>query len=728
MSATLLVELSTEELPPKALRTLGEAFASGIFTSLQASGLLETGSAVRAFATPRRLAATISRVQDAGVNRQETRKLMPAKIAYGADGKPGAALLKKLEKEGGTLAELTRKSEGAEEYVFLQRTIPGATLVTGLQAAVESAIDGLPIPKVMGYQLADGTTTVQFVRPAHGLVALHGEEIVAISALGLQAGRTLHGHRFQGNRDIILVRADEYETKLGAEGGVIADFDARKAAIARQLDELAGSLKVSLGPQEHVTPLLDEVTALVEFPSVYVGTFETEYLSVPQECLILTMRQNQKYFPLFDAAGKLVNQFLIVSNMKLADSRNIVEGNQRVVRPRLADARFFFETDKKIRLAERTPGLASVVYHKELGSQLARVERIRDIAKVIAQDIGCDPGLCDRAAWLAKADLQTNMVGEFPELQGTMGRYYALFDGEDERVASAIEDHYKPRFAGDELPGNEIGVAVALAEKLDALVGLFGIGQLPTGDKDPYGLRRQALGVIRMLIEKNLQIGLGRIVGHAANTARASRQAERAESRLKKLAAGSQEKTAAQGPESFPPTDDAVAKLIEFMYERLKGVLRDGGYTPQEIDAVTALRPEFLADVPGRLAAVRAFAGLPEAQSLAAANKRVANILRQAEAKGETFDQASVAGSEKAERELFDALHHASGRAVPLLEKGDYTGYLKTFAVLKTPVDVFFETVMVMAEDKVLRQNRLALLRDLRNAMNRIADLSKLAA
>ena len=729
MSADLLVELFTEELPPKDLRSLGMAFGDKILGVLSELRFMPSANwEASTFASPRRLAVLISAVMEKSAERTELRKLMPSKAAFDAAGKPSAALLKKLEKEGGDIEHIERRTEGNMEYVFLTLVIPGISLEAALQGALQEAIAKLPIPKAMSYQLADGTTTVKFVRPAHGLVVLHDEKVLAVTALGLTAGRVTHGHRFQGAKDIVLERANEYESRLETEGQVIPNFDKRRSEIEKQLADKAHALLCSLGAEADYEPLLDEVTALVEYPTVYLGEFESDFLAVPQECLILTMRQNQKYFPLFDANGKLTNRFLIVSNMRLTEARTIIEGNQRVVRPRLADARFFFDTDLKTRLADQVQKLRSVVYHNELGSQFERVARLRALAGSIAKDIGADPALAEQAAHLAKADLVTNMVGEFPELQGIMGRYYALCEGADERIAFAIEDHYKPRFAGDQLPRNDVGVAVALADKLDTLVGLFGIGQVPTGDKDPYALRRHALGVIRILIDKDLRVGLGKLIGHAVNTARAAWQAKRAESRLKKLEAGIQERTAAHGPESFPPTDDAIAKLIEFIYERLKGVLRDGGYTPQEIDAVVSLRPEFLADVPKRLAAVRVFTSLPEAQSLAAANKRVANILKQAEAKGETFVKTEVAEFKvKAEHDLFDALRKAAALATPLLDQGDYTGYLKTFAVLKSPVDAYFESVMVMVEDKALRQNRLALLRDLREEMNRIADISKLA-
>ena len=475
---------------------------------------------------------------------------------------------------------------------------------------------------------------------------------------------------------------------------MIADFDARKAEIDRQLQAEAKRQGASLGAYQD---LLDEVTALVEHPSVYPGKFDPVFLDVPQECLILTMRQNQKYFPLFDASGKLQPRFLIVSNMKVADPGNIVRGNERVVRPRLEDARFFYNQDRKERLESRVPGLAKVVYHNKLGSQLERVQRIQLLAGEIARKLGADVALAERSAWLSKADLLTGMVGEFPELQGVMGRYYALHDGEKADVANTIGEHYRPRFAGDTLPESDVACAVALADKLDTLAGMFGIGQQPTGEKDPFGLRRAALGVMRILVERRLALSLHDLVNGAFATYE------------RKIG-------------------DAHTDLQIFMLERFAGYLRDQGFSTLQVDAVLCLNPAELRLVPQQLKAVKAFEALPEAESLAAANKRVANILKQAESKGESFGHAELKElKEPAERELFQALKNASGSARKLFDGGDYEGYLKTFAVLKAPVDAFFDSVMVMVDDAPLRRARLALLRDLRDAMNKVADISRLA-
>jgi glycyl-tRNA synthetase beta chain len=698
MSDSLLVELFTEELPPKVLNSLGVNFAGAIFEELVSAGFVAKTAGVRDFATPRRLAVIIASVAAHSAERSETKKLMPAKVGFDATGKPSAALLKRLEKEGvdAAGARLERKTEGDAEYVFLHVIKPGASLATALQPALEKAITRLPIPKVMSYQLADGATTVQFVRPAHALIALHGMNIVPVAVLGLSAGRMTRGHRFQGQREISIVRADAYEETLAAEGKVVASFAERKSAIELGLRDKAASLGASLGREDNVAPLLDEVTALVERPAVYVGEFDAEFLVVPQECLILTMRANQKYFPLFDASGKLTNRFLVVSNMQLEDPRHVIEGNQRVIRPRLADARFFFETDKKTKLATRIEQLGSVVYHNKLGSQLERIARVRKLATTIAGLTGADAALADRAAMLAKGDLVTNMVGEFPELQGIMGRYYALADGEDPRVAAAIEEHYCPRFAGDALPSNDIGVVLALADKLETLAGMFGIGQLPTGDKDPFALRRHALGVLRILIEKELPVRLEDLIAAAFG--------------------------ALAGTNAKP----APAELANFIYDRLRGYLRDLGYTTNEVEAVVSLKPEHVSAIPARLEAVRAFAALPEAASLAAANKRTRNILSKATFTEGIADPALF--TEDAEKELYRAVADLRGSVEFSAAARDFRASLTLLATLRPQVDQFFNDVMVNADDPKVRENRLRLLHELSGMLNQVADISKLAA
>jgi glycyl-tRNA synthetase beta chain len=712
--APLVVELLTEELPPKALARLGEAFATGIRDALAKRGLVDEPRDALVFATPRRLAMGLRQVRDASEPKAVEVKLMPVSVGLDAAGQATPALEKKLHGlglAGLDPARLKRRMDGKAESLFVDSTTPAVTLAQALQAALDETIAHMPIPKLMSYQLADGATTVQFVRPAHGLVALHGIEVVPVSALGLEAGRVTRGHRFQGAERIEVSRADDYERALGEEGGVMASFARRRAAILAQLEAAAGEAGATLGPKDDYAPLLDEVTALVEMPTVYAGSFEEEFLSVPPECLILTMRQNQKYFPLFDGGGKLTHRFLIVSNMRLADPSGIVRGNERVVRPRLADARFFFETDKKTKLAARVPQLASMVHHNKLGTQLQRVERLVELAKKIQEVLPRGKAGVEwavRSAHLAKADLGTLMVGEFPELQGVMGRYYAEADGEPSSVCRAIEQHYWPRFSGDALPTGDASIAVALADRLDTLVGMSSIGHAATGDKDPYGLRRAALGVVRILMETTpaLNADLSQLINAAAAVLKV--------------------------PEDKRGT--VVGATRAFVRERLANLMKERGYTANEVAAVLEVdsaeaKPDRLDLIPRKLEAVRAFGKLPEAASLAAANKRIANILKQAYQKGEKvgFPDGHNFG-EKLESDLHAALKRASVVAGPLFEKGDYTGYLKSFAVLRQPVDAFFEGIMVMVDDPKVRQRRLDLLYEMEFEMNRVADIARLAS
>jgi glycyl-tRNA synthetase beta chain len=705
----LLVELFVEELPPKALKKLGDAFAGVMFDQLKAQGLSTAGSVLTAFASPRRLAAHITYVLPQAADKAVSQKLMPVAVGLGADGQATPALLKKLAALGAdasSVAGLKRVPDGKAEALFYDSLVKGATLAEGLQKALLEAIAKLPIPKVMTYQLADGWSDVKFVRPAHGLVALHGSDVVAIEALGLKAGNTTHGHRFEALVDpVVLLHADSYASALAKDGAVIASFAERRAEIVRQLAAAAAKIGGGVTPIDD-DALLDEVTALVERPNVLVCEFEKEFLDVPQECLILTMKANQKYFPLLDATGKLTNQFLVVSNISPADASFVIGGNERVVRPRLADAKFFFDQDRKKTLASRVEGLGKVVYHNKLGSQGERVERVRAIARAIGQQLGGDvlAKKADLAAQLAKTDLVTDMVGEFPELQGTMGRYYALNDGLSLDVADAIEDHYKPRFAGDELPRNEVGVVVALADKLETLVGMFGIGNLPTGDKDPFALRRHALGVVRMLVGKQISIDLLALISVAVGL-----------------------RSEVMWPdEAQQPNPITVQDLMGFIYERFSGSLREQGYSPQEIDAVLALKPQRLGDVAKRLAAVRAFAALPEAPALAAANKRISNILKKTDSVDAHVSEVLLI--EPAEIALHAVMKSVLPKANTQFESGDYTASLQTLAALRSPVDDFFKGVMVNAEQLDLRLNRLGLLATLHAAMNRVADLSKLAS
>jgi glycyl-tRNA synthetase beta chain len=694
MNHTLLIELQTEELPPKALVKLGAAFAAGIVNGLTARGFLEENSVATPYATPRRLAVSITNVRATSPDKQLRDKILPVSVALDANGNGTAPLAKKLATMGFahvTVADLERAQDGKAESFFYSHTAAGSALAGSLQDVVAESVAKLPIPKVMTYQRPDGAS-VQFVRPVHTLIALHGAEVLPLSLLGLTAGRTTQGHRFLSDgAPITIEHADDYAARLETVGKVMPGAAVRRDSIRAQLLEHAGSDLV-LMPDA----LLDEVAALVEWPVVYACNFEEQFLAVPQEVLILTMQTNQKYFALTDAAGKLRSRFLIVSNIATSDPQHIIGGNERVVRPRLSDAKFFFEQDQKKTLASRLPLLENVVYHNKLGTQAARTVRVTTLAGAIARHLGYDVALAERGAQLAKADLLTDMVGEFPELQGIMGTYYARHDGEPEEVALAASEHYQPRFAGDALPTTNTGIAVALADKLETLVGIWSIGLQPTGEKDPFALRRHALGVLRMLLEKRLPLSISALLADAA--------------------------AAFDGQPGFA---NPVAEVAVFMQDRLRGMLRERGFSPNEVEAVLAQNPDRLDDIVQRLDAVKAFAALPESASLAAANKRITNILKKTDvAPGAVAESLLV---EEAERNLFAAIARVRPQVDAAFAAGDFAGTLQTLAQLRVEVDAFFTDVMVMAEDAALRNNRLALLSTLHAMMNRVADISKLA-
>jgi glycyl-tRNA synthetase beta chain len=705
----LLVELFVEELPPKALKKLGESFANVLFEQLRDAGLTGTGALVTPYASPRRLAAHVTQVAAQAADKAVQQKLMPVSVGLDATGNATPALLKKLQAMGADVsnpaalvASLKRAPDGKAEALFYDSVAQGATLLQGLQKALDEALAKLPIPKVMTYQLETdcelpGWTSVNFVRPAHGLVALHGTQVVPVKTLGLKAGQTTHGHRFEANVSPVVIQdADSYAATLARDGAVIASFAERRAEIVKQLN--AAAAKVGGGAKAiDDDALLDEVTALVERPNVLTCEFEKQFLEVPQECLILTMKANQKYFPLLTAEGKLTHQFLVVSNISPADASAVIGGNERVVRPRLADAKFFFDQDRKKTLASRVEGLNKVVYHNKLGTQGERMARVRGIAKALGQVLGGTElaQAADTAAQLAKTDLLTDMVGEFPELQGIMGGYYARHDGLSTDIANAIEDHYRPRFAGDELPRNNVGLVVALADKLETLVGMFGIGNLPSGDKDPFALRRHALGIIRMLMDKDLALDWRQLLAIAV-------------------------------PVFGDKITDPSEALTSFLFDRLAGSLREHGYSVQEVDAVLALHPARLGQIPKLLAAVRAFAALPESPALAAANKRIGNILKKADEVDAHVNPALL--KETAEQDLHQAMQRLLPESEALFNAGDYTASLQTLAALRSPVDAFFDDVMVNAEEMDVRLNRQGLLKCLHVAMNRVADLSRLVS
>ena len=693
MNKTLLVELRTEELPPKALAKLGEVFAAGVHAGLADRNLVQAGGEYKWFATPRRLAVQIPAVLKEAPDAKVHEKIMPVSVALDASGNPSPALLKKLEAKGipaTEVAKFEKRMDGKSETFFYEATVKGVKLEDVLGGIAGEALKKLPIPKVMRW----GDSDVQFVRPVHGLVMLHGEHIVPGEVLGLQSGNTTLGHRFLSDGAIVLASADEYESKLEATGKVVAAFARRREIIASALqtkaDELGAKIKL-------IDALLNEVTALVEWPVIYVSEFESEYLEVPQECLILTMQANQKYFPLFDAAGKLQNRFLIVSNMAVADPTNIVTGNARVVRPRLSDARFFFNQDKKNGFVSRAMRLGSVVYHNKLGSLGDRAQRLGAVAAFVASKLGADVAQARNAGLLCKVDLLTDMVGEFPELQGIMGRYYAQHEGAKPDVAEAMDHHYRPRFAGDALPESNVSCAVALADKLDALIGFFGIGQVPTGDKDPFGLRRAALGILRILMEKPLPLDLRELIAETAN--------------------------------AFPPgmlgASGFEMQLHDFMLDRLRGYLRDAGHGQDVVEAVLAQRPTRIDLVPAKLQAVQQFLAHDAAQALAAANKRIGNILKKAEGNIPEPDVALL--QEAAEKALFERVVQLAPLVKSHVANGDYADALLALSGVRTEVDRFFDEVMVNVDEPLTRANRLGLLKSLYDQLNAVADISRLA-
>ena len=703
-SASLLIEVFTEELPPKSLRRLGDAFSQGIYTALKSAGLASDSSVVTSFATPRRLAVQISHVLSQAPDYPVREKLLPTSIAFDASGKATAPLLKKLSALGYAdldIATLEKSGEGKNEALYLNVTAKGAALEQATQAALIQTLGKLPIAKMMHYQVAQKNgelADVEFARPAHRIIALHGNRPLQISALGIDASNQTEGHRFLAPGIVTIASADQYEATLQKQAKVLAGFQERRDYIETALLKAAGADLV-LMPES----LLDEVTALVEWPAIYECHFDDEFLEVPQECLILTMQTNQKYFALTDPQGKLRSRFLIVSNIQTNKPDAIISGNERVVRPRLSDARFFFQQDQKRTLASRVSDLGKVVYHNQLGNQLDRTKRVQAIASGIATKLGADASLANRAAEIAKTDLLTDMVGEFPELQGIMGRYYAVHDGENAEVANACSEHYMPRFAGDALPQTQTGTILAIADKLETLVGIWGVGLAPTGDKDPYALRRHALGICRLLLEKNLALNLPDLI----------------------------ELARAQFPQNEVQEKAQVVDIYTFILDRLRAYLRDQSlagkpFTSAEIDAVLSQSPAELNDVIDRLTALREFNVLAEAGQLAAANKRISNILKKTTtAIPGTCSSALL--QIPAEVVLHDALERISPALTSAYEQRQFVELLRALVALSQPIDRFFADVMVMDPNPELRDNRLALLQQLHKKMNLIADLGKLA-
>lgn len=683
----LLIEIGTEELPPKALQRLSLAFTEGVRKGLEQAGL--GFGELHSYAAPRRLAIWIEQLAAAQTNREQVRRGPALTAAFDAEGNPTPGAQGFAKSCGVTVDQLEKLETDKGAWLvsrMLERGRASADLIPDI---VSQSLQQLPIPKRMRW----GSGDAEFVRPVHWVVLLFGAEIIETTILSVQSGRETRGHRFHHPETIYLGAPAAYAPLLETEGHVMADFAARREAIRGQVIE-AG---VAAGGKALINDdLLDEVTALVEWPSAITGSFETRFLEVPAEALISTMQDHQKYFPVVDAQGKLLPHFITIANIVSRDPAQVKAGNERVVRPRLADAAFFWDQDRKQRLEDRLERLGTMVFQSKLGTLLDKQRRVARLAQNIAVQIGAQPQQAARAALLAKCDLLAQMVFEFPELQGVMGRYYALQHGEPVEVAQALDEQYWPRFAGDRLPESRIGQVLAIADRLDTLVGIFAIGQLPSGDKDPFALRRAALGVLRILIECGLDLDLVQLLTTAAGNF--------------------------APPLKAPAAVDAV---FDFMMERLRAYYADAGIAPDVFDAVSALRPTRPLDFQARLHAVTEFRSLVEATSLAAANKRISNLLRKTgEGIPATVDTTKLVDA--AEQALVESLEQLQGRVAAQFDQGDYTAGLKALAALRVPVDRFFDSVMVMAEDPALRTNRLALLQQLQALFLRVADLSRL--
>ena len=685
-----LVELGTEELPPLALPELERAFAAGVRAGLAEAGLPH--GELRSFATPRRLAVWVRDLAEMQPAQSIKLKGPPVSAGYDKEGKPTAAAIKFAEKCGTEVSTLTRITEGKGEFLYFAGSKPGLATAGLLPGIVQKALDALPIPKRMRW----GSSSAEFVRPVHWLVMLFGADVIPTRILDTDSGRATRGHRFMAPQEFPLAHPSEYESVLREKGKVIPDFGERRTRIGTQV---AAAAKTLSGEALLSDSLLDEVTALVEWPSAVAGSYEARFLELPREVLISTLQQHQRYFPVQNSDAKLLPHFITVANIESPEPAKVRAGNERVVRPRLSDAAFFWSQDRKQPLAARLPGLDAVTFQAKLGSIGDKVRRVLTLSGEIALLIDADRAKAERAAGLAKCDLLSSMVGEFPELQGIMGRYYATADGEPVEVAAAIDEHYLPRGAGGALPGTGAGVAVALADKLDTLAGIFSIGQKPSGTKDPFGLRRAAIGALRILVEKRIDLDLRALVTRAC---------------------------ALQPVQSA----NAPAEVWDYMVERLRAYFLDSGsaggvanVTTEMFDAVRASSPVSPLDFGARLAALAKFLGIPEAASLTAANKRISNILRKAELGGAgTVDVAALL--EPAEKSLHEALAGVVPEVERSLSKRDYSGALTRLATLRPAVDGFFDGVMVNAEDPALRRNRLALLAQVRHQFTRIADLS----
>jgi len=710
----LLVEIGTEELPPKSLAALSRAFTDGIVAGLDAAGL-KYGK-VTPFATPRRLALRVARLAERQGDQRVKRKGPPVTAAFDGNGMPTRAATAFAESCGTGVESLSRVEEPKGAFLFYEGVKPGADTASLLPGIVQASLDKLPIAKRMRW----GSGSAEFVRPVHWVVMLFGKDVVPCTLFDIAAGDTTRGHRFHAPRPI-KVTPSGYDRKLESTGRVVAGFADRRERIREGVTALARELGGQAVLEE---PLLDEVTALVEWPVPVAGRFEDRFLALPPEVVIATVQDHQRYFPVRDERGRLTSWFITVSNIESRDPAQVRAGNERVVRPRLADAAFFWDSDLKKPLEDYRTALAEVTFQKQLGSLLARSDRVAALAERIAEIADADPTLARRAADLAKCDLMTAMVGEFPELQGLMGRYYAAAGGEPAEVAAAIEEQYRPRFAGDELPATGAGTALAIADKLDTIVGIFAAGQKPTGAKDPFGLRRAALGVLRILVEKGLDLDLVSLVDIALEAVRADMHAVAAQK------AGPRDANTVVATGSFlalPERDPVATEVYDYIMERLRAYYVEGGHgiTTEMFDAVLAKRPASPLDFDARIRALADFLSLPDAASLAAANKRIANILRKAEDEVPVRVDPSLL-QHTAERRLATELEALREEVESLLEARRYEGALRRLATLRPHVDAFFDGVMVMAENPAVRANRLALLAALERLFGETADLSRL--
>ena len=686
-----LVEIGTEELPPKALRSLMEAFRDGLTTAVDEAGL--SRGEVKAYASPRRLSVYVDDLQRQQDDRSVVQKGPPVKVAFDADGNPAPAAAAFAKRCGVEIADLGRDKTDKGEWLSFSTVEPGLSAAELMPAIIERGLAALPIPRRMRW----GANETEFVRPVHWVVMLHGSDTVQADVMGIAAGNESRGHRFHSKGPISISSAAEYLGILEKDGFVIADFERRRQLVRTGVDAAAAKVDGHVVEGES---LYDEVAALVEWPVPVLGSFEEGFLSLPREVVISTLTGHQRYFPVADESGDLLPKFITVANIESKDPDQVRDGNERVIRPRLADAAFFWDNDRQRTLASRRETLREVVYQRGLGSLFDKSQRVATLATWIAGSVGADETAAARAAELAKCDLLTGMVGEFPELQGTMGRYYAESDGEAPEVAAAIGEHYQPRFAGDILPASPVGQALAVADKIDTLAGVFSIGKKPSGNRDPFGLRRAALGIVRILVECGLDIDLKELIAKAITLQ----------------------------PESKSSAQEVGDDLYVFILDRLRRYFlgRDSGLAVETFEAVMLRQPSSLVDFDRRLAAVQTFARLEQAESLAAANKRIANILRKAgDPEGLSINKKLL--QEDAERALNNALEGAWETVAPMLETRSYAEVLNELADLRDPVDRFFDDVMVMTDDDAVKNNRLALLGELRALFLRVADISRLS-